>query len=669
MHAAFLYHAIGAGLDMAIVNAGQLAVYEEIPKDLLALVEDVLLNRRPDATERLVDFAEKVKTGKRDEKVADDAWRREPVEQRLAHSLVKGIADFIEADTEEARTKFARPLEVIEGPLMDGMSTVGDLFGAGKMFLPQVVKSARVMKKAVAYLLPYMEEEKLRQPAAERRTQGKVLMATVKGDVHDIGKNIVGVVLGCNNFEVIDLGVMVPCERILDAAREHGVDVIGLSGLITPSLDEMIHVAQEMKRQGFTTPVLIGGATTSKAHTAVKIAQHYDRPVIHVLDASRAVGVVGAMIHPGQRDDYAAAVAGEYEKLRREHAAKTTVRNMLTIEEARTRRTPIDWAASEIAVPAQTGVRVIEDQPLEELVPFIDWSPFFHTWELRGRFPGIFDDPYVGKQARELYDDARELLADLVKNRRLVARAVWGLFPANSIGDDVELYRDDNRREVLARFHFLRQQQEKPKGQFQHCLADYVAPKSTGRADYLGAFAVTTGHGVDELAAQFGRAHDDYNKIMTQALADRLAEAFAEFLHQKARLAWGFGGEEHLTKDDLIREKYRGIRPAAGYPACPDHTEKRTLFELLDATAKAGITLTESFAMHPASSVSGLYFGHPEARYFAVGKLERDQLVDYQRRKGMSLEELERWLAPNLNYEPEGKKTPTVDSRQSTASG
>jgi len=666
MHAAFLYHAIEAGLDMAIVNAGQLAVYEEIPKDLLERVEDVLLNRRPDATERLVDFAEKIKTGKREEKVQDDAWRREPVEKRLAHSLVKGIADFIEADTEEARQKFTRPLEVIEGPLMDGMSTVGDLFGAGKMFLPQVVKSARVMKKAVAYLLPYMEEEKLRQPVAERRTQGKVLMATVKGDVHDIGKNIVGVVLGCNNFEVIDLGVMVPCERILDAARAHGVDVIGLSGLITPSLDEMIHVAQEMKRQGFTTPVLIGGATTSKAHTAVKIAQHYDRPVIHVLDASRAVGVVGAMIHPEQRDGYAAAVANEYEKLRRDHAAKTTARNMLSIQQARANRTPIDWATSELVVPSFTGVRVIENQPLEELVPFIDWSPFFHTWELRGRFPGIFDDPYVGKQARELYDDAQALLADLVKNKRLGARAVWGLFPANSTGDDVELYRDETRRDVLACFHFLRQQQEKPKGQFHQCLADFVAPKSSGRADYLGAFAVTTGHGVDELAGQFGREGDDYNKIMTQALADRLAEAFAEFLHQKARVAWGFGADEHLTKEDLIREKYRGIRPAAGYPACPDHTEKRTLFELLDASAKAGITLTENFAMHPASSVSGLYFGHPDSKYFAVGKIERDQVADYQRRKAMPLAELERWLAPNLNFEPE-KAESTVDGRRSTA--
>ena len=652
MHAAFLYHAIAAGLDMAIVNAGQLAVYEEIPKDLLERVEDVLLNRRPDATERLVDFAEKIKTGKKDERVRDDAWRSEPVEERLAHSLVKGITDFIELDTEEARAKFARPLEVIEGPLMAGMSTVGDLFGAGKMFLPQVVKSARVMKKAVAYLLPFMEAEKLRQPVEERRAQGKVLLATVKGDVHDIGKNIVGVVLGCNNFEVIDLGVMVPCERILEAARSHGVDVIGLSGLITPSLDEMIHVAQEMQRQGFTTPVLIGGATTSKAHTAVKIAQHYARPVIHVLDASRAVGVVGSLIHPEQRDAYAAAVADEYVKVRADYEARTAVRKMITIADARADRTPIDWSDAEICTPSFTGVRVIENQPLAELVPFIDWSPFFHTWELRGRYPGIFEDPYVGKQARELFDDAQELLADLIKHRRLTARAVWGFFPSNSVGDDLELYGDESRQAMVARFHFLRQQQEKPKGQFHHCLADYVAPRSTGLPDYLGAFAVTTGHGVDELAAQFGQAGDDYNKIMTQALADRLAEAFAEFLHQKARLAWGFGGEEHLTKEDLIREKYRGIRPAAGYPACPDHTEKRTLFQLLEADKRAGIRLTESCAMHPASSVSGHYFGHPQSKYFAVGRIDRDQVLDYQQRKGMPLAEVERWLAPNLNYDP-----------------
>ena len=653
MHAAFLYHAIAAGLDMAIVNAGQLAVYEEIPQDLLERVEDVLLNRRPDATERLVEYAEKIKTGKKDEKVRDDAWRSEPVEQRLAHSLVKGITDFIELDTEEARAKFARPLEVIEGPLMAGMSTVGDLFGAGKMFLPQVVKSARVMKKAVAYLLPFMEAEKLRQPAEERRAQGKVLLATVKGDVHDIGKNIVGVVLGCNNFEVIDLGVMVPCERILEAARTHGVDVIGLSGLITPSLDEMIHVAQEMQRQGFTTPVLIGGATTSKAHTAVKIAQHYARPVIHVLDASRAVGVVGSLIHPGQRDAYAAAVAGEYVKVRADHEARTAVRRMIPIAEARANQTPIEWAAGDLSSPSFTGVRVIENQPLEELVPFIDWSPFFHTWELRGRYPGIFEDPYVGKQARELFDDAQELLKDLIKGKRLTARAVWGFFPASRIGDDVELYRDASREVPLARFHFLRQQQEKPKGQFHHCLADYVAPRSSGLEDSLGAFAVTTGHGVDELAARFGDAGDDYNKIMTQALADRMAEAFAEFLHQKARLAWGFGGEEHLMKEDLIREKYRGIRPAAGYPACPDHTEKRLLFQLLEVEKHAGIRLTENYAMHPASSVSGLYFGHPKSKYFAVGKIDRDQVLDYQQRKGMPLAEVERWLAPNLNYVPE----------------
>ena len=655
MHSAFLYHAIRAGMDMGIVNAGVLAVYEDIPKDLLERVEDVLLNRREDATERLVEAAEALKLQKGGDKargVKDDAWRQGPVEERLSHALVKGITDFIDGDTEEARQKFARPLQVIEGPLMAGMSVVGDLFGAGKMFLPQVVKSARVMKKAVAYLMPYMEAEKAAQAPEDRRTQGKILMATVKGDVHDIGKNIVGVVLACNNFEVIDLGVMCACEKILDEARKHGVDVIGLSGLITPSLDEMTHVAGEMQRLGFKLPLLIGGATTSRAHTAVKIAPSYDQPVIHVLDASRSVGVVSALLNPEQREDYIEKTRGEYQKLREDHAGRTREKKMLTLEEARARRTPIDWQSARIDTPAFLGRRVIDDRPLEELVPLIDWSPFFHTWELRGRYPGIFDDPYVGKQARELYDDARRLLDEIVAKRLLTARAVYGFHPANSVGDDIELYPDEARASVLTTFHSLRQQARKPAGQANHALADYIAPKGSGRADYLGTFAVTAGHGTDELAARFQREHDDYNKIMTQALSDRLAEAFAEHLHRQARLDWGYGQEEAaLTPEDLIREKYRGIRPAPGYPACPDHTEKPILFRLLDVEQAAGITLTESCAMHPASSVSGWYFGHPDAKYFAVGKLERDQVEDYAVRKGMALPVAERWLAPYLNYE------------------
>jgi 5-methyltetrahydrofolate--homocysteine methyltransferase len=651
MHAAFLYHAIRAGMDMGIVNAGQLAVYEEIPKDLLERVEDVLLNRRPDATERLVDFAETVKAGAKIKK-EDDAWRNGTVEERLSHAMIKGITDFIDADTEEARQKAVRPLEVIEGPLMAGMSIVGDLFGAGKMFLPQVVKSARVMKKAVAYLMPFMEAEKALQPVAERRSQGKVLMATVKGDVHDIGKNIVGVVLACNNFEVIDLGVMCSCEKILDEAKKHGVDVIGMSGLITPSLDEMVHNARELERLGWKIPVLIGGATTSRAHTAVKIAPNYSEPIIHVLDASRSVGVVSALLSPEQKPEFIEKTRADYQRLREEHANRTTQKKMLSLETARARRTAIDWTTTPIDTPAFLGRRVIDDQPLDELVPFIDWSPFFHTWELRGRFPGIFDDPYVGKQARELFDDAQKLLQDIVHNKLLRAKGVYGFYPANSVGDDIELYTDESRLEVLTTFHTLRQQAEKPAGQFNHALADYVAPKASGRSDYFGTFAVTAGHGTDELVGQFMREHDDYNKIMTQALADRLAEAFAEFLHRRARIDWGFGKEEKLSSEDLIRERYRGIRPAPGYPACPDHTEKPTLFRLLDAENAAGIHLTESCAMHPASSVSGWYFGHPESKYFAVGKLERDQVLDYARRKGMELIEIERWLAPYLNYEP-----------------
>ena len=655
MHSAFLYHAIRAGMDMGIVNAGVLAVYEDIPKDLLERVEDVLLNRRPDATERLVEMAETIKAQKSGDKAKkeDDAWRSGTVEERLSHALVKGITDFIDTDTEEARAKSERPLHVIEGPLMAGMSVVGDLFGAGKMFLPQVVKSARVMKKAVAYLMPFMEAEKAAQPVEERRSQGKILMATVKGDVHDIGKNIVGVVLACNNFEIIDLGVMCSCEKILDAAKTHGVDVIGLSGLITPSLDEMTHVASEMQRLGFNLPLLIGGATTSRAHTAVKIAPSYSNPVIHVLDASRSVGVVNSLLNPEHKREFAEKTRVEYDRLREEHAGRGREKKMLTLEEARAKKTAVDWAAARIDTPGFLGRRIIDDQPLGELVPFIDWSPFFHTWELRGRFPGIFEDPYVGTQAKELYDDARRLLDQIVEGKLLQARAVHGFYPANAVGDDIELYKNEDRHEVLTTLHHLRQQQQKPAGQFNQALSDFIAPKGSGRADYLGAFAVTTGHGSDELVAKFQSEHDDYNKIMTQALADRLAEAFAEYLHYQARIEWGYGREETaLSKEDLIREKYRGIRPAPGYPACPDHTEKPTLFRLLGVEKAAGITLTESCAMHPASSVSGWYFGHPDSKYFAVGKLERDQVVDYAARKGSPLSVMERWLAPYLNYDP-----------------
>jgi len=648
MHSAFLYHAIKAGLDMGIVNAGQLAVYEEIPKDLLELVEDVLLNRRPDATERLVNFAETVKQ-KGKVAVQEDAWRQGPVEERLSHALVKGIVEYIEADVEEARQKYAKPLEVIEGPLMAGMNVVGDLFGSGKMFLPQVVKSARVMKKAVAYLLPFMEAEK--RASGKSQAQAKILMATVKGDVHDIGKNIVGVVLGCNNYEVIDLGVMVPCEKILKTAREHNVNIIGLSGLITPSLDEMVHVAREMAREGFAVPLLIGGATTSKAHTAVKIAPAYDQPVVHVLDASRAVGVVSKLISSDQKSAFAEKTRLDQEQVRQAHQERGP-KTLLTLEQARERKTRIDWQAADIPKPAFTGVRRLDHFPLDEIVPFIDWSPFFHTWELRGRYPKIFDDPTVGSKAKELFEDAQNLLKEIVKKKLLTARAVYGFFQANSIGDDIELYADESRKRVLTTFHTLRQQSPKPEGQFNQALADFIAPKSTGLPDHLGAFAVTTGIGIEAICERFEKDHDDYNSIMSKALADRLAEAFAELLHKKAREEWGYGKGEALSPEDLIRERYRGIRPAAGYPACPDHTEKRILFDLLQAEKQAGITLTETFAMLPASSVSGLYFAHPDAKYFAVGKLGRDQVLDYHLRKGMDLRAVERWLSPNLNYDP-----------------
>ena len=647
MHAAFLYHAIQAGLDMGIVNAGQLAVYEEVPKDLLALVEDVLLNRRPDATERLVGFAETVKQ-KGKAAVKDDEWRAKPVAERLAHALVKGLTDYIDQDVEEARQQSARPLDVIEGPLMAGMNIVGDLFGSGKMFLPQVVKSARVMKKAVAYLMPFMEAEKQRLGTA--RANGKVLLATVKGDVHDIGKNIVGVVLGCNNYEVIDLGVMVSCETILATAREKQVDVIGLSGLITPSLDEMVHVAKEMTRQGFAVPLLIGGATTSKAHTAVKIAPSYSQATVHVLDASRAVGVVGSLINAQQRTEFAASVRADYDRIRQAHQERGS-KALMSLEAARAHRLPTEWATADLPVPAFTGVRTIDRMSLRELVPFIDWTPFFHTWELRGRYPGILEDPTVGPKAKELLADAEALLAEIIRDDLLTARGVYGFFPANSVGDDIELYRDLDRQELVTTFHTLRQQMEKPADQFNLALADYVASKESGRTDYVGAFVVTAGIGVEALCAKFEKDHDDYNSIMVKALADRLAEAFAEWLHKQVRADWGYGRTESLTNEEMIRERYRGIRPAPGYPACPDHTEKRLLFDLLQAESRAGVTLTESFAMLPAAAVSGLYFAHPQAKYFAVGKINRDQVEDYAARKKLSVSEVERWLAPNLNYD------------------
>jgi 5-methyltetrahydrofolate--homocysteine methyltransferase len=658
MHSAFLYHAIRAGMDMGIVNAGQLEVYEEIPKDLLELVEDVLLNRRPDATERLVAFAESVKQKGR-EKAQEDAWRQGTVEERLSHALVKGITDSIEADTEEARLKYGRPLSVIEGPLMDGMNVVGDLFGSGKMFLPQVVKSARVMKKAVAYLLPFMEEEKRAKGGPQ--AEGKIVLATVKGDVHDIGKNIVGVVLACNNYAIVDLGVMVSCDKILKAARDERADIIGLSGLITPSLEEMAHVAKEMEREGLALPLLIGGATTSKAHTAVKIAPHYSGSVVHVLDASRAVGVV-SRLKDGTRASFEEENRKEQDALRQAHARKGVERPLLSLEEARRRRTPIDWSAYVPPRPSFTGIRVFDPFPLEKIVPFIDWSPFFHTWELKGTYPRIFKNEVWGSKAKELFDDALKLLGQIVEEKLLSARAIMGFFPANSVGDDIEVYADTSRSRTLARFHTLRQQSDKGVGEPDQALADFIAPRETALVDSLGIFAVTAGIGIETLVQAFEKDHDDYNSIMTKALADRLAEALAETLHKQAREEWGYGHDEGLTHEDLIRERYRGIRPAPGYPACPDHTEKGPLFDLLGVEKAVGIRLTETFAMYPASSVSGFYFSHPSSRYFAVGPIGRDQLDDYRRRKGMELQELERWLAPNLGYEPQEVTAPALEA-------
>ena len=649
MHAAFLYHAIRAGLDMGIVNAGQLAVYEEVPPELLQRVEDVLLNRRPDATERLVEFAEAVKSQGKKAQEDDAAWHTGTVEERLIHALLKGSDKFIEQDVEEARQHYQRALHIIEGPLMAGMSKIGDLFAAGKMFLPQVVKSARVMKKAVAYLEPYMQQEKTAAGEAARQARGRILLATVKGDVHDIGKNIVGVVLGCNNYEVLDLGVMTPAEEILRVAREQHVDLIGLSGLITPSLDEMVHVAKELQREGFRQPLLIGGATTSAKHTAVRIAPCYQQPTIHVLDASRSVGVVDRLLSPTQRPEIERENAQLQQQLV-ESFQQRQVR-LAPYADACRRRFPTDWASVRIDRPSFTGARTLDDYPLADLVSFIDWSPFFLAWELKGRFPAILDDPETGPAARELYDNARRLLDEVVRRRLLTAKAVYGFWPAASEGDDVVVYGDESRQRALVRFHTLRQQWERKGQDYFRALADYVAPVDSGRQDYLGAFVVTAGFGADALCAQYEAALDDYNSILVKALADRLAEAFAERLHAQARRDWGYGGEESLSPDDLIAERYRGIRPAPGYPSQPDHTEKRTLFELLQAEQRTGVTLTESYAMLPAASVCGLYFAHPEARYFALDRITRDQVEDYARRKGVSVQEAERWLAPNLGYE------------------
>ena len=648
MHSAFLYHAIHAGLDMAIVNAGMLSVYEEIPKDLLELVEDVLLNRRKDATERLIDFAESYKAEGTRKIVKDTKWREGTVEERIIHALVRGITEHIVADTEEIRKNFDLALEVIEGPLMAGMKVVGDLFGDGKMFLPQVVKSARVMKQAVAYLEPFMEEEK--KQSSEVINMPKIVMATVKGDVHDIGKNIVGVVLGCNNFEVIDLGVMVPCEKILEAAREHQADVIGLSGLITPSLDEMVHVAGEMKREGFTLPLLIGGATTSPVHTAGKIAPHYDQPVAYVPDASRAAGVIRKLLNPDQKVQAAEDLLQEHERRRKAYQDRNSERKLLSIQDARENHTPIDWKNCQISKPDFLGLREYEVE-VETLIEYIDWTPFFYTWEMKGRYPKILTDPKLGMEASKLFEDALSLLRGIVEKRSFLPKAVIGFFPANSDGDDILIYSDESRKKVRTTFHTLRQQAAKADDKPNQALSDFIAPKDSGRADYLGGFALTTGPEVEELARSFEKQLDDYNAILVKAIGDRLAEALAEYMHKQVRDEWGYGRAENLKLEDLVSEKYRGIRPAPGYPAQPDHTEKPILFELLDAEKRSGIKLTESNSMYPASSVSGMYYAHPESRYFAVGKIDRDQVEDYASRKKMSVSEVERWLAPVLGYD------------------
>jgi 5-methyltetrahydrofolate--homocysteine methyltransferase len=654
MHTAFLYHAVRAGMSMGIVNAGQLGVYEEIEPELRERVEDVILNRRADATERLVEFAESVKSGAGRAARADDAWRQLPVTERLAHALVNGIATNIVDDTEAARLAAAHPIEVIEGPLMDGMNIVGDLFGAGKMFLPQVVKSARVMKQAVAHLVPFIEAEKAKSGEAGR-PKGKIVIATVKGDVHDIGKNIVAVVLQCNNYEVINLGVMVPAQKILQTARDEQADVIGLSGLITPSLEEMAHVAREMEHEGFTLPLLIGGATTSRAHTAVKIAPSYSGPVVYVPDASRSVPVTQSLLSKDSREAFIAEVRADYEKIRRQHAAKKGPGPLLSVARARELGLMTDWADYAPPAPAKPGVTVLANYPLEKLVPYIDWGPFFQTWELSGSYPRILEDPVVGGEARKLLADAQAFLKKMIEGRWVRASGVLGLFPAARVNaDDIEIYRDASRREMAMTWHNLRQQNPKPAGHPNLCLADYVAPKESGVPDWIGAFAVTAGQGIERKLAEFERKHDDYSAIMLKSLADRLAEAFAEHLHERVRREyWGYASDESLDNAALIAEQYRGIRPAPGYPACPDHTEKAGLFALLDATRNAGIELTESFAMLPAAAVSGFYLSHPKASYFAVGKIGRDQLEDYARRKGMSVEDAERWLAPYLAYDPQ----------------
>ena len=651
MHSVFLYHAIRAGLSMGIVNAGQLAIYEDIPADLRERCEDVILARRADATERLLEIAQAFKGGGSVKRGDDLEWRKLPVEERLQHALVKGLDEFVLEDTEEARLKTKRPLDVIEGPLMDGMNVVGDLFGAGKMFLPQVVKSARVMKKAVSVLIPYIEQEK----DGTSRSNGKVVIATVKGDVHDIGKNIVGVVLQCNNFEVVDLGVMVSCEKILEAATREGANLIGLSGLITPSLDEMVHVAKEMQRLGYTQPLLIGGATTSPAHTAVKIDPQYLGAVIYVKDASRSVGVCQQLVTKSTREAYIANIKAEHEKRREQHRNKSVKTPQLSLTQARARRLKIDWGAYTPPVPSFLGRRSFDDYPLDELLPYIDWMPFFNAWEFAGKFPDILQDPVVGEAASSLYADATRMLEQVIEEKWLRARAVVGFFPANSSGDDdITIFTDDDRQFPHLRLHHLRQQKSKPQNQPQSCLADFVAPMGCGRADYIGAFAVTAGIGIDEHTARFEAAHDDYSSIMLKALADRLAEALAERMHERVRRElWGYAPSEHLDGAGLIREQYQGIRPAPGYPACPEHSEKATLWRLLDPESNAGIRLTESFAMFPTAAVSGFYFSHPEARYFGVGQIDRDQVASYAHRKGWSLAEAERWLAPNLGYDPE----------------
>jgi len=650
IHAVFLYHAIHAGMDMGIVNAGQLAVYDELPGELRERVEDVVLNRRPDATERLLEIADKYRgDGGARAKKENMEWRKLPVVKRLEHALVKGVDTFVEEDTEEARRHFERPIQVIEGPLMDGMNIVGDLFGDGRMFLPQVVKSARVMKKAVAYLLPFIEAEK----AEGTSSNGRILMATVKGDVHDIGKNIVGVVLQCNNFEIIDLGVMVPASRILEAAKEHDVAIIGLSGLITPSLDEMVHIAKEMQRLGYSIPVMVGGATTSKAHTAVKIDPEYSRPVVWVKDASRAVGVARKLISKEQRDAFVSALMDDYTQQRQRHAGRQQTIQWLSLEDARANRPRIDWHGFTAVKPEAPGVQAFDNIDLKQISGYLDWTPFFHAWELKGAYPRILDDAEKGNEARKLFNDAKAMLDLIIGEKWLTARAVIGLFPAASTeDDDVVVYTDKARNKAAATLHFLRQQQQKPAGRPNRCLADFIAPANSGVGDYIGMFAVTAGIGIEEKIAEFEAAHDDYSAILLKSLADRLAEALAEMMHAEVRRRyWAYAADEALDNEALTREEYRGIRPAPGYPACPEHTEKATIWKLLEAEKAAGILLTETYAMHPGASVSGLYFAHPEACYFAVGKINRDQVEDYARRKGMSMEEAERWLAPNLGYE------------------